>query len=257
MRKRIKINTSLQKGDQVDIYTDYKEEKRFEGKAILLEKLRDGDSYYLRYEKIEPEDKKEYDHRAKRRIIKYNRLINFFKGTKTKKPSIYCRRLYRDLIKLRKDELDDYEKMEKVLSKYRKKHEGSIKRIGSVLKEYDDYYLIRFIQQDRNTWRPSIFSYERWKIRFITDSQGWEQDWITARNIRILKCLNPTESMRRSQLVEFTTYDSMSSRKYDRIVHKRKYRLNQEKQNESVFIDDNEMDELILNRLNKKKDESN
>jgi len=256
MRRKVKINTTLSKGDIVDIYTNYQEEKRYEGKAVLIKKLRDGDSYYLRYEKLEPEDEKEYDESAKRRIIKYNRLISFFKGTSTKKPSIYCRRLYRDLIKLRKDEVDEFEKMEKVLTKYRKKHKDSIKRIGTLLKEYNNYYIIRFVQQDRKIWRPSIFSYERWNIRFMKDKDGWEVDWSTSRNIRLLKCLNPTESMRRSQLVEFTTYDGMSSRRYDRIIHKRKYREKKEK-NESIFIDDNEMDDLILIKLNNKEDETN
>ena len=252
MKRKTKINIHLTKGDTIDIYTDYQEERRYQGQAILLEKVRDGDSYYLRYEKLKPKDAKEYDNGAKKRIIKYNRLINFLKGSKSRKPSIYCRRLYRDLIKLRKDELGEFGEMKKVLAKYRKKHKDSIKMIGSVLNEYSDYYIIKFVQQDRNTWRPSIFSYERWKVRFISDSSGWEQNWITTRNIRVLKCLNPSESMRRSQLVEFTTYDSMSSRKYDRIVHKKKYREKQEKQNESIFINDSEMDELILNRLNNK-----
>jgi len=256
MRRKVKINTTLTKNNHVDIYTDYQEEVDYEGEAILLEKIRSGDSYYLYDEKLKPEDEKEYNEESKQRIIKYNRLINFFKGTKTKKPSIYCRRLYRDLIKLRKDELNEFGKMVKVLAKYRKKHQNSIKRIGTVLNEYDDYYIIRFVQQDRGIWRPSIFSYERWKVRFITDGFGWETNWTTMRNIRVLKCLNPSESMRRSQLVEFTTYDSMSSRQYDRITHKRKYREKQErKQNESVFINDKEMDELILTRLNKKEDE--
>ena len=62
--------------------------------------------------------------------------------------------------------------------------------------------------------------------------------------------------MRRSELVEHTTYDGMSSRQYDRILDIKKYNKKKQKEkNESTFINDNEMEDLILIKLNKKKDE--
>ena len=186
MDLEVNITTSLNEGDIVNIYTDWQDENQFEGQAILLKRVGKGDSYYLDGEKLAPKDAKEYDEKAKKVISKYNRLGNLMKGSETRKPSIYCRRLYRDLIKLRKDELDDFKNMKAVLAKYRKKHKNSIKSIFNLLGDYDDYYIIRFVQQDRLEWNPSIFSYERWNVRMISDSTGWKQDWTTSRNLRIL-----------------------------------------------------------------------
>tara|TARA_R110000851_G_scaffold309588_1_gene469087 strand:+ start:4560 stop:5351 length:792 start_codon:yes stop_codon:yes gene_type:complete len=254
--KEVKINIRLKKNSIINIYTNYQEEIKYEGKAILLEKVSDGDSFYLHNEKVEPKDKKEYNEKDNIIINKYNRIIIFFKGVTSKKPTRYCRRLYNELIKQRKDNVDDFLRMKKVLKKYRKKHNDSIQKIGTLLREFDDYYIIRFIQQDRQKWQHSIFSYEKWKIKFIEDQTGWKVDWTTTRKIRILKCVNPTESMRRSELVEHTTYDGMSSRQYDRILDIKKYNKKKQKEkNESTFINDNEMEDLILIKLNKKKDE--
>ena len=64
--------------------------------------------------------------------------------------------------------------------------------------------------------------------------------------------------MRRSELVEYTTYDGMSSRQYDRILDIKKYNKKKKKErekNESTFIDDSEMEDLILTKLNKKSNE--
>jgi len=255
-RKEVKINIKLKKNFIIDIYTDYQEELKYEGKAILLEKTGDGDSFYLYDEKVEPKDKKEYDEKDKIKINKYNRIVIFFKGVISKKPTKYCRRLYNELIKHRKDNVDDFLKMKKILKKYRKKHDNSIQKIGTLLREFNDYYIIRYIQQDRQKWQNSIFSYEKWKVQFIENHLGWEINWTTMRKIRILKCVNPTESMRRSELVEHTTYDGMSSQQYDRILDIKKYKKKKLKEkNESTFINDNEMDDLILIKLNKKSNE--
>ena len=254
--KEVKINIRLKKNSIINIYTNYQEEIKYEGKAILLEKVSDGDSFYLHNEKVEPKDKKEYNEKDNIIINKYNRIIIFFKGVTSKKPTRYCRRLYNELIKQRKDNVDDFLRMKKVLKKYRKKHNDSIQKIGTLLREFDDYYIIRFVQQDRQKWQHSIFSYEKWKVKFIEDQTGWKVDWTTTRKIRILKCVNPTESMRRSELVEHTTYDGMSSRQYDRILDIKKYNKKKQKEkNESTFINDNEMEDLISIKLNKKKDE--
>lgn len=255
-REEVTLNIKLKKNSIINIYTNYQEEINYEGKAILLEKVNVGDSFYLYHERVEPEDKKEYDEKDNITINKYNRIIIFFKGVISKKPTKYCRRLYNELIKQRKDNVDDFLRMKKVLNKYRNKHNDSIQKIGTLLREFDDYYIIRFIQQDRQKWQHSIFSYENWKVKFIEDQTGWKVDWTTTRKIRILKCVNPTESMRRSELVEHTTYDGMSSRQYDRILDIKKYNKKKQKEkNESTFIDDNEMEDLILLKLNKKNNE--
>ena len=65
-----KINIELNIGDVLEIYTDFKEEVGYEGKAVLVEKLKNGDSYYLRNEDIRPEDKKEYSQKDLNEINK-------------------------------------------------------------------------------------------------------------------------------------------------------------------------------------------
>lgn len=256
-KNNVQVNYELKVGDVLNIYTDFKEEEGYEGKAILLKKLKGGDSYYLRAEDIRPQDKKEYSRKDIEQITKYNRLTTFFKGnkSKSKKPDKLCRRLYKELLKERNDELDDFDRMKVVIDRYRNQYNNTIHRITNVLKDYDDYYLARYIQQDNRTWRPSIFSYERWKVRFIEDQAGWEVDWTTARNIRILKCYNPREASRNNQLRDNTTYEGgIPSKDYERIYDINEYNRKKKKEaekNESIFIDDDEMEELILTRLKK------
>lgn len=247
----IKVAINLNKGQLCNIYTDYKEEIGYEGQAILIEKIKDGDSFYLNNERIKPIDKKEYSKQDLAEITKYNRLVTFFKGTKSKKPSIYCRRLYRDLKKIKVRDINSFDLMKVVLSKYRKKHSDSINSIKSLLSEYDDYYIIRFVQQyGYSNWQPSIFSYERWKVNFVSDDRGWETNWATARNIRVLKCYSPAEKMRRSELIEHTTYNAISSRIFENVRNKSEYlKKLDKKNNEPVFIEDDEMEELIKNKL--------
>ena len=244
----------LKKGDTVSIFTDYQDCTGYEGKAVLIEKIKDGDSFYITNEKIKPDDEKFYSEEDKQSITKFNRINTFLKNNSVKNPRPYCKKLYKELTKLRKGEVTEHLKMSKGLNKYRKVHINSTKTIGNVLRENTNNYIIRFIQQDQKNWKPSIYSYERWKLRFIEDITGWETNWTTCRNIRVLKCFNPNERNRRSQLVEFTTYDGgMSSRQYDRIIDVHKYNKNKKKElnQASTIIDDDDMDKLIEKRLNK------
>lgn len=217
------INLTLNEGDIVDIYTDYQEEIGYEGKARLIKKIRPGDSYYLKEEKIKPVDKKEYTKRELAEIHKYKRLTTLFKGNNGM-VNVHCRRLLKKLMAERKDQLDDYERMQVVLNEYREQFQDSIHKVGCILREYDDYYIYRYVHQDRKIWQPSIFSYERWLVEFITDSSGWEVSWKTERNIRILKCVNPSESLRKCELLEHTTYDNgIPSKDRERITNFSKY----------------------------------
>lgn len=256
MENNRRILTKLEPGMILDIYEDFQDETGYQGKAILLEKIKNGDSYYLSDEELKPSDQKSYDEDDKLAIVKYNRLINYFKGNERKKPNNKCRLLYNELIKLRKDKVEEYAEMNKLIDTYRSLYKTVFSIVGRLLSEYDNFYLIRFIQQDRLLWRPAIFSSERWKVKFIEDHTGWALDFTTNRNIRVVKCVNPKEGMRNSDLVEYTTYDGISSKMYDKIVniheyHKKKDRLARElkEQEENDFIDDDEIDNLINNKL--------
>lgn len=235
--------TELNAGDIISIYTDYQDCTGYEGKVILLEKVKQGDSFYLTNEKLIPSDKKQYDDIDQARIIRYSRLNTFLKGNTAKNPRPHCARLYKNLSKCRKGKLTEHKVMSDIINMYRKKYKNSTDTVNTLLKEYDNDYIIRYIQQDQKNWRPSIFSYERWKVQFIEDYTGWKVDWTTNRNIRILKCVNPNERQRRSQLAEFTTYDGgKPSRQYDRITDIYNYNKLKEKElnkQASMISDDN------------------
>jgi hypothetical protein len=49
-------NVQLNKGDILDVYLDYSDEINYEGKAILINKLDDIDSFYLSNERVIPTD---------------------------------------------------------------------------------------------------------------------------------------------------------------------------------------------------------
>lgn len=254
MRRKTKLNTQLKPNDVIEIYTDYKEEVTYEGKAILIEKIKDGDSFYLDKEQLIMTDQKVYSEEDKKDILRYRRLKTFFRGTKKIPPDKELVSLYKDLVKQRKDKVDDFQKMENIIDGYREKYKNSVYKIKTVLVEYDNYYIIRFIQQLRENWRPSIFSYERWKVKFIEDDAGWDVDFVTNRNIRVLKCVNPSEGVRRSELVQFTTYDSIPSIQYGRIRNKKKWWAKQNNEDES--ISEEEIDDLIIKKLSKDVNES-
>lgn len=234
----IRIITKLKPGMSLDIYTDYQDEKEYQGIAILLDKVRDGDSFYLSDEDIRPVDTKEYNAEANKARVKYDRLSLKFKGTEDKKPNVKCKALYKELLRLRKDKVTDYENMKLLLSEWRAIYTNPGVKVNHLLEEFDDWYIIRFIQQDnRKNWNNSIFSYERWNVRFVEDHTGWPIDFITTRNIRVLKCVNPKETLRRSELVEYTTYDGMSSRIYDKIQDIFAYNKKKESKGKHIFDD--------------------
>jgi hypothetical protein len=243
MVRPVQLHTKLKKGDIIDIYTDYQDELNYEGKAELIERVRPGDSFFLKDEKIIPEDKKEYSKKDLAAIHKFNRLENLLKSKNT---HIQCKKLYKKLVAERNYELDDYERIKSVIKDYRDLYTNSIHKIGCVMREYDDYYLYRYIHQDKKNWQPSLFSYERWVVRFIEDSTGWKVDWTTQRNIRILKLVNPKQQV----LVENTTYDNgIPSKKREKVedlpkyLKRRQRRLNNKLRLESLLIDDEEDDE--------------
>jgi len=247
--KEVNINIELNKGDVVDIYLDYQDETQYEGKAILLEKVKNGDSFYLFEEKLALDEKKTYTEKELLKSAKLKKLSVLFKGSKGNPPEKVLKQLYAKLVKTRKDSLEDFKNMKKILSDYKSKHANSVYRIGTLFKEYTDDYIIRYIQQDRSVWRPSIFSYERWKVKFIEDNYGWEIDFTTNRNIRILKCVNPSEGVRRSELTQHTTYDSIPSIQYSRILRKKKWWIKKDKEAEEKEMSENDIDELIINKL--------
>jgi hypothetical protein len=238
------IITKLKKGMKLPIYTDYKDHNGYEGVAILIKKIRNGDSFYLSDEEVKLPEKKTYTRKEKEKLNKYKRIKYFFYGKNTP-PDKELVKLRKELTKERKDKLDDYPRMEAVIEKYRKKYKNSVYKIKSLFNEFSNDYIIRFIQQNRKNWNPTIYNYERWVVKFIEDSSGWKVDHTTQRNIRILIKYNPTETARNSDIRKYTTYDGVPS-----LAVRREENYNKVDEEESAdFIEDDEFDEFIKNKL--------
>lgn len=203
------IKTKLKKGDIVNIYTDYQDEDdyTYEGRARLVKRIRRGDSFYRKDELIKVEEKKQYNKIERRKLEKYNRIKSFFKGV-TAPPEKEIVKFRKELVSLRKDELDDIENMNRVINTYKEKYKDSPKRINTLLKEFEPDYIIRYIQQDREKWYPTIYSYERWLVEFVEDKTGWPSNFKTERNIRILVKINPNENNKASDIRKYTTYNN-------------------------------------------------
>ena len=156
------LKTKLKAGNIVDIYTDYQDElpESYEGKAILIKKIRDGDSFYRKNEQLKIEEKKHYNKTERLKIEKYNKIKNLFKGGSAP-PEKEIVKFRKDLLNCRKDNLDDIENMNRIITLYKDKYDVSAKKIKTLLNEFDNDYIIRYIQQDREKWQPTIFTYER------------------------------------------------------------------------------------------------
>jgi len=247
---------TLKRGKILDIFTDFKEEKGYEGKAILVKKIRNGDSFYLDDESVKVPDKKEYTEEETKTMNMYARLTKFFKGDEDWKPYKNCKNLHKELMMERRDEKSDIKRMTTVLRRYRTKFKTSAKKIATVLNEFTDDYIIRYIQQDRRNWEPNIYTYERWEVRFIEDSTGWNTDYVTQRNIRVLACVNPTSYSRGDEISKFTTYNSVRSCDIKTNHVNRKYNVKKKEEetespDELDYLSDDEMDLLIKKKKKK------
>lgn len=209
----MKIKHKIKVGETLKIYTDFKEERDYEGIAILLEKVGVGNSFYLENERLLISDKKQYTKEDLEKIRKYNYVKTCFHGNEFKKNTKDFRKLHKDLVKHRKNNLNDHNKMDDVLNEYRKEYEGTTHKMSDFFANTDNDYIIRFVQQHQRNWRTTIFNSEKWKLKFIEDKDGWETDWITSRHIRKIVCVNPKDTARGSEITLHTTYNGKSSLK--------------------------------------------
>lgn len=243
----MKLINKLKKNLILPIYTDYQENEDYEGKAILIEKVRDGDSFYLKNESIRVDrDKRKYSKKERIKLEKYNRLKYFFYGLNTP-PDKELIKLKKELTSLRKDKVEDYSKMWDLLEKYKIEFKNSPRKIKAVLTEFDNDYIIRFIQQDRIEWNPTIYTYERWKVEFKEDHTGWPIKFRTERNIRVISKINPKENTKNADIIKYTTYNDGIPSAIPRKKRKNKSIINS---HIDLTIDDDDFDELIKQKIN-------
>lgn len=213
MKKPIKASSTLRKGQTVKIYTDYKEEKEYEGKAILISKVSNGDSYYLQNESLLPTEPHSSTELGIKKIIKFRRLEKFLYGKEGGQPTKYCKILKNLLLQTLKK--NSYELLENLLNDYRQKsksNEINNQALKYLFKSFDNDYIINFVRQHNTVWQPSLYTYERWLVKFIEDKDGWPINFTTNRNIRILVKWNPID--KKDNICDYTTYNGLVTGKH-------------------------------------------
>lgn len=180
----------LKKNMRVKIYLDFKNEKDYWRDAILLEKVSEGDCFYLNDEKLyqEPEEadvfKTFIDNNASNHY--FNRLEELLSDKK-------CKKFVKACVKLCDDEkLDNYNVLYTFIkdfaSTYIKPDE-----LLTVFKEYSTDYITRFIQQTYyKDWDFTLFGYERWLVE-VQPLDKFEKPFRTHRNIRKIVANSPQD----------------------------------------------------------------
>lgn len=201
----------LEKDQIIDIYTDFKECIGFEGKAILRKKISYGDSFYLKDEFVRLGNKKLFTENDIKKITQFKFCDSIFRGSLFKKSNnqIYIRSIYKKLCSLRKNKVSDFHNINLELNKIKLSNTDSL--INILFTTVNNDFLIRYILQHDRKFNQTIFNYERWTVEFIKESI-FDLPFTTNRNIRIIKCVNPCEKPRTSDVFKFMTYNGKTSR---------------------------------------------
>lgn len=190
-------NTKLKQGDIISIYTDYKNNLEFEGTALLIEKLEDGDTFFREDESINSNPGMNLTpHPTKE---KYNTLLNeVFKQEPMPRE---VRKLKKDLLTIKSNKLGEYNEMYSYLKRERdilcksdiiKGQTVKESKLKKMFSEISLDYIVRYFQQfnaninNPPELKPSIFKYEKWKVLLLYDNNGYEINRTVTRKIRVL-----------------------------------------------------------------------
>lgn len=182
----------LKVGDTVSIYTDFQNQKDYEGKAILVTKISDGDSFYSSEERLIPDEKKEYSDLDTARLDLYTRIRSMF----NKDPGLLDM-----LVKCRRY-ANNYDRRMSILNDPSNYLDDKVS-----ISSLDKDAVIRYVEQLNPDWQNTIYMSEKWKVKFTEDKDGWPIEFTTTRNIRVrhnaIKNKNYTS--------KYTTYNSKTS----------------------------------------------
>jgi len=203
-------NISLNIGDQVSIYTDFKEEIDYEGEAILLEKLEDGDTFFINEfvaSNLSMDSKSD-----KIKESRNEKLSEVFDGQFATKESF---KFMKEILRLRNNKIDEYNKMlnyvlntkEQLNKRMLQGKYDNDSRFKRILNEIPESYIVRYFQQFNKKVNNSIFKFEKWKVNFIIDRQGYLTEYTCVRKIRLIVRNNYREKNGVSELSDYTTYN--------------------------------------------------
>lgn len=205
-------NVSLNIGNQISIYTDYKEEIGYEGEAVLVEKLSIGDTFFLVDEFVDSDPEMSNTPNKKKSV--YNEKLNSVFENLDNQPK-EAKKFFREILLVRKNKIDDYNNMLKVVlkwkdlahKKYLSKSYDHDDRFKRVFREIPTDYIVRYFQQFKKKINNTIFRYEKWRVEFVIDNCGYTTNYTAIKKIRVIVKNNYKDKNGESELINYTTYN--------------------------------------------------
>ena len=216
-------HTSLAVGKQVSIYTDFHKEVGYEVEAVLIEKIENGDTFFLdEFVDANPTMSDKPNQLKEKRNEQLNAV--FSGNIKEQRPAI--QKFFQNVLKLRSNKLDDYNKIYKFIIEYRDKlykkqllglHDEIDSKFKRILRDIPVDYITRYFQQFKKKVNNTIFKYEKWKVEFITDETGYPVSHVAIKKIRIIIKNNYKDRDGYSELTYLTTYNGKVLRRRNKI----------------------------------------
>jgi hypothetical protein len=206
----------LNEGDIVNIYTDYMTMNKFEGSAILVERLNKGHTYLLPNERMLVKDEDRLTVNTKLQPLnkhqkinaeKYNELVRYLEGFKVKGVTSVNKILNELRVKLVDNlskSVNNYKTLNKIVREYRFKHYSRIDEVKQFFNKFTNYEIVNFAHQRyQENWDYTIYREERWKVKFIPEQYSidskyclFNTEFVTNRKIATIVCISPEDAYR-------------------------------------------------------------
>lgn len=204
-------NINLETGQQVSIYTDFKEERGYEGEAILIEKIDNGDTFFIdEFVASNPN----MDDRPNKRKEKQNEKLNeVFNNLQSQTKD--AKKFFKEILKLRCNKITDFNNMLKCVLRWKDEiHKRYLAgkydnddRFKRLFREIKSDYIVRYFQQYNKKVNNSIFIFEKWKVEFVIDDLGYFTNHTAIKKVRKIIRNNYKEKNGNSELSDLMTYN--------------------------------------------------
>lgn len=208
-------NIQLLSGQILEIYNNYKDDRKYEGIATLIKFDKHGDTFYEDFEQLYvPEiSKSSLKDSISQQQKELNKLYEFMQDFfKSVNPLI--RSFKEELKKNCNRKILSYNKMHEICTRYRQI--ASVNKtfsLNSLFNNISDKNIIRYFQQKYiKNWKPTLFSSERWLVEFLPQYDEdnnilFNDSFRTHRYIKKLIKICPSEETKIDDLVKYTTYN--------------------------------------------------
>jgi hypothetical protein len=223
-----KIHTKFEEGMVVATFLDYKNEKKFAGNARLIERMKTSDTFYeddeILYEdpdnlQLQQSNKlpRPLSKKEKLRNRQYKRLEHLIESNDKS-----IRKFIEHLELLCDKSVRSMERMDAYIDRIRSET-TSPGLLKTLLNEFDNLYLIRFIQQTTiKNFTPTLYNAEFWLVEYEGPQETPDgrvlffkgQTFRTNRWIRKLVAIGLSDAPLSNHLSQKTTYNGRSSTKH-------------------------------------------